>query len=61
MLPSGGVVDMLTIKRHLLNTPNDPFTRAPLSLDMVKPDLHLKVSPLLIPNGAYPTGKFELL
>jgi len=35
------VVDRLTIKKHLMNDPHDPFTRAPLALKDVieRPDL----------------------
>ncbi|KAB7497984.1 Ubiquitin conjugation factor E4 B [Armadillidium nasatum] len=36
-LPSGVVMDRPIIVRHLLNDPTDPFTRQPLSEDMLKP------------------------
>jgi len=39
---SKAVVDEATIKRHLLNNPNDPFNRSPLTFDMVVPNLELK-------------------
>lgn len=39
---SNTVMDLASLKRHLLNTPLDPFTRQPLSLDMVKPEPELK-------------------
>ena len=33
-LPSSKtIIDRLTIKRHLMNDPHDPFNRAPLTLD----------------------------
>jgi len=33
-LPSSKtVIDRLTIKRHLMNDPHDPFNRAPLTLE----------------------------
>lgn len=37
MLPSGHIVDRPVIMRHLLNTPTDPFTRQPLSEEMLQP------------------------
>jgi len=39
---SNTVMDLASLKRHLLNTPLDPFTRLPLSIDMVKPEPELK-------------------
>lgn len=41
-LPSGYIIDRSTIARHLLSDQNDPFTRAPLTLDMLEDDLELK-------------------
>ncbi|KAH9157617.1 hypothetical protein AeRB84_000553 [Aphanomyces euteiches] len=41
-LPSGYTVDRSTIAQHLLNDPSDPFTRAPLSIDQVIPNVSLK-------------------
>jgi ubiquitin conjugation factor E4 A len=41
-LPSGYVLDRNTIARHLLSDQTDPFTRSPLNMDMVKPDVALK-------------------
>mmetsp|Transcript_17752 Transcript_17752/g.24953 ORF Transcript_17752/g.24953 Transcript_17752/m.24953 type:complete len:262 (+) Transcript_17752:3-788(+) len=41
-LPSQNVLDRNTITRHLMNVPLDPFTRAPLSLDMVEEMPELK-------------------
>ena len=35
-LPSGVIMDRSVIVRHLLNDPTDPFTRQPLSEDMLK-------------------------
>ena len=35
-LPSGITMDRAIIVRHLLNDPTDPFTRQPLSEDMLK-------------------------
>ena len=29
------VIDRITIKKHLMNDPSDPFTRAPLALENV--------------------------
>ena len=39
------IIDRITIKRHLLNDPHDPFNRAPLDLDMVipRPDIKAKI------------------
>jgi ubiquitin conjugation factor E4 B len=42
ILPSGHRVDRSTIKQHLLNDPTDPFNRAPMTIDDVKPDVELK-------------------
>ena len=39
---SGQIVDRPTIARHLLSDQNDPFTRSPLTLDMVIPETELK-------------------
>jgi len=39
---SGHSVDRSVIARHLLSDPRDPFNRAPLSIDMVKPNIELK-------------------
>jgi len=36
------VVDRLTIKKHLMNDPTDPFTRAPLALENVIPRPDIK-------------------
>lgn len=36
-LPSGNVVDQKSIARHLLTKETDPYTREPLTLDMVVP------------------------
>ncbi|KAL6045702.1 putative ubiquitin conjugation factor E4 [Balamuthia mandrillaris] len=41
-LPSGHVVDRPTIARHLLSDGTNPFTRAPLSLDMLQPNDELR-------------------
>lgn len=41
-LPSGHVMDKKIITRHLLSTPNDPFTRQPLSEDQLVEDLELR-------------------
>lgn len=41
-LPSNHVVDRSNITRHLLNDPIDPFSRAPLTVDQLVPDLELK-------------------
>lgn len=43
ILPSSKtVVDLSTIKAHLLNDPTDPFNRIPLKLEQVVPDVELK-------------------
>lgn len=43
ILPSSKVrIDLSTIKSHLLSESNDPFNRAPLSIDQVVPDEELK-------------------
>ena len=42
ILPSGHRVDRSTIKQHLLNDKMDPFNRAPMTIDDVRPDLELK-------------------
>ena len=39
---SGQVVDRMTIARHVLSDQTDPFTRAPLTMDMVVPQEDLK-------------------
>ena len=39
---SGQIVDRPTIARHILSDQNDPFTRSPLTLDMVIPETELK-------------------
>ncbi|XP_052772600.1 ubiquitin conjugation factor E4 A-like isoform X2 [Mya arenaria] len=39
---SGNIVDRSIISRHILSDQNDPFNRAPLSLDMVVPMVDLK-------------------
>lgn len=41
-LPSGNVIDRLTITKHLLTDSTDPFTRNPLTLDMLEPCVDLK-------------------
>ena len=35
------IIDRLTIKKHLLNDPHDPFNRSPLTLEEVveRPDI----------------------
>ncbi|KAL2013811.1 hypothetical protein VTN00DRAFT_1336 [Thermoascus crustaceus] len=43
ILPSSRVsIDRSTIRSHLLSDPNDPFNRAPLKIEDVKPDTELK-------------------
>ncbi|CAH0393834.1 unnamed protein product [Bemisia tabaci] len=42
MLPSGKVMDRPVIIRHLLNSSTDPFSRQPLSEDMLVPASELK-------------------
>lgn len=35
------IIDRVTIKKHLMNDPHDPFNRAPLSIEQVidRPDI----------------------
>jgi len=43
LLPNSGItVDRSTIERHLLSSQTDPFSRAPLSIEELKPDETLK-------------------
>ncbi|XP_054268263.1 ubiquitin conjugation factor E4 B [Macrosteles quadrilineatus] len=42
LLPSGKIMDRDTIIRHLLNSNTDPFSRQPLSEDMLQPAPELK-------------------
>ena len=42
-LPSGHVCERKNIERHILSTPNDPFSRQPLTEDMLVSDTQLKV------------------
>lgn len=39
LLPCGKVMDRSVIIRHLLNSSTDPFSRLPLSEDMLLPGL----------------------
>lgn len=39
---SGYTMDRASISQHLLNDQSDPFTRAPLTLDQLAPDVELK-------------------
>lgn len=41
-LPSGNVTDLTQLKKHLLNDPTDPYTRAPMKLEDVEPLPELK-------------------
>ncbi len=41
-LPSGISIDRPVIVRHLLNTPQDPFNRQHLTVDMLVPDYELQ-------------------
>jgi len=41
LLPSGHTVDRATITRHLLSDSTNPFNRAHLTVDMLKPSEHL--------------------
>ena len=41
-LPSGHSVDRPTITRHLLSDETDPFSRARLTIEMLKPNVELK-------------------
>lgn len=41
-LPSGITIDRPVIVRHLLNSPQDPFNRQHLTVDMLVPDYDLK-------------------
>lgn len=42
MLPSKHVVDRSTITQHLLSDPKDPYTRQPMTIDDVVPDVELR-------------------
>ncbi|EFX06648.1 ubiquitin fusion degradation protein [Grosmannia clavigera kw1407] len=42
ILPSRHTVDRSTITQHLLSDPKDPFTRQPMTMDDVVPDVALK-------------------
>ena len=42
VLPSGYILDRSTIARHVLSDQTDPFTRQPLSMEMVKEASELK-------------------
>uniref|UniRef100_T1ISF9 Ubiquitin conjugation factor E4 B n=1 Tax=Strigamia maritima TaxID=126957 RepID=T1ISF9_STRMM len=42
ILPSGTIMDRAIIVRHLLNSNTDPFTRQPLTMDMLSPATELK-------------------
>ncbi|XP_049949366.1 ubiquitin conjugation factor E4 B [Schistocerca serialis cubense] len=42
LLPSGKVMDRAVIVRHLLNSSTDPFSRQPLSEDMLEPAAELR-------------------
>lgn len=42
VLPSGNIVDRHSIRQQLLNNPMDPFNRAPMTIDDVKPATELK-------------------
>ena len=41
-LPSGNICEGKNIERHILSTPNDPFSRQPLTEDMLVSDSGLK-------------------
>ena len=41
-LPSGNIIDLAQLKKHLLNDPSDPYTRAPLKIEDVEPLPELK-------------------
>lgn len=41
-LPSGNVCERKNIERHILSTPNDPFSRQHLTEDMLVSDAKLK-------------------
>lgn len=45
-LPSGNIVDLTQLKKHLLNDPTDPYTRADLNIEDVEelPELREKVA-----------------
>lgn len=44
ILPSSHVVDRSVIVRHLLNSPTDPFSRQPLTLDQLVPGNYVLLS-----------------
>ena len=41
-LPSGNIIDLGQLKKHLLNDPIDPYTRAPMRIEDVEPLPELK-------------------
>ena len=41
-LPSGNIIDLALLKKHLLKNPYDPYTRAPLKIEDVEPLPELK-------------------
>jgi ubiquitin conjugation factor E4 B len=47
-LPSGKVMDRPVIMRHLLNSSTDPFSRQPLSEDMLQPGKYIPINNSLV-------------
>lgn len=43
LLPCGKIMDRSVIIRHLLNSSTDPFSRLPLSEDMLRPGMYIGV------------------
>lgn len=43
LLPSGKVMDRYVIVRHLLNSSTDPFSRQPLSEEMLLPGIKVNM------------------
>lgn len=52
-LPSGIVMDKAVIIRHLLNSATDPFSRQPLSEDMLTPSKYIYYSYFLFSDSFF--------
>ena len=42
ILPSTNICDRSSIKKQLLNSPEDPYSRAPMTIDDVRPAVEMK-------------------
>lgn len=62
LLPCGKVMDRAVIIRHLLNSSTDPFSRLPLSEDMLRPGkMNKNLIPLHEKNHSNNTNLFVSL